>query len=122
MQARLKLVHAVLSKSRSRRQVVLYADAVEALLKHKAQRRAASLVLGGKYIRESLAVLEPATGGAWAPDRFSFTFNNGSQGLHSDPFPGAAAQLRNHCAASPHCIKITSDFVGYSAIGITADM
>jgi integrase len=108
---------------KSRRHVALHADALEALRKHKAQQNAVRLALGGEDNTEGLVFPNPMTGEAWVPDRFSSAFYY--QARKAD-FNVSFRGLRHSCATIAQragaSLKDTSDSLGHSAIGITADM
>lgn len=66
---------------------------------------------------------EPATGNAWAPDRFpsAFYYQAHNVGI-AISFHGLRHSFATIAQRAGASLKDTSDFLGHSAIGITAEM
>lgn len=108
---------------KSRRHIALHADALEALRKHKAQQNGVRLALGGEYNAEGLVFPDPLTGEAWVPDRFSSAFYYQAHKAEINvSFHGLRHSFATIAQRAGASLKDTSDSLGHSAIGITADM
>lgn len=107
---------------RSERSVSLPAFVVEALRAHKVAQNARRLLLGASW-QETDLVLERGDGGALRPDTMSKQFRKATRRLGLDlHFHGLRHAHASLLLLGGVHLKVVSDRLGHSTIGITADL